>query len=73
MFGISNGELIVIFLIILTVVGPKRLPQIARVIGRILRYFKDGFQELNDAIEDEAPQEIKDEIRRLFSDKDTNI
>ncbi|MCM8774484.1 MAG: twin-arginine translocase TatA/TatE family subunit, partial [Candidatus Omnitrophica bacterium] len=43
MFGISNGELIVIFLIILTVVGPKRLPQIARIIGRIAQNRVGGF------------------------------
>lgn len=35
MFGISFGELILIGIVVLIVFGPKRLPEVARQIGKI--------------------------------------
>ena len=40
MFNIGPSELIVIFLVALIVVGPKRLPEIGRTIGKSLREFR---------------------------------
>ena len=36
MFGIGSSELIVIFIVALLVLGPKRLPEAARALGRAL-------------------------------------
>jgi TatA/E family protein of Tat protein translocase len=44
MFGIGPWELALIFLIILLLFGAKRLPDIARSIGRAVNEFKKGTQ-----------------------------
>jgi Tat protein translocase TatB subunit len=40
MFGIGMPELMVIFVIGLVVLGPKRLPELARSLGRSLAEFR---------------------------------
>lgn len=40
MFGFGASELIVIFFIAFLIIGPKKLPQVARVIGKGIREFK---------------------------------
>jgi sec-independent protein translocase protein TatA len=40
MFGLGMQELLVILVIALIVVGPKRLPEIAKALGRGLAEFK---------------------------------
>ncbi|MGH9085348.1 MAG: Sec-independent protein translocase protein TatB [Acidimicrobiales bacterium] len=56
MFNIGGGELIVIALIALIVLGPQRLPDAARQVGKTLgelRRISSGFQrELRDAFDD---------------------
>lgn len=42
MFGIGPPELIVIFLIILILFGAKRLPELARSLGRSINEFKNA-------------------------------
>ena len=55
MFNIGGGELIVILLIALIVLGPQRLPDAARQLGKAmgdLRRLSTGFQdEMKQAIE----------------------
>jgi Tat protein translocase TatB subunit len=40
MFGIGMTELLVIFVLALLVIGPKRLPEMARSLGRGLAEFR---------------------------------
>ena len=62
MFNIGGGELLVILVIALIVLGPEKLPDAVRRAGRIygeLRRMSSGFQaELRDAI-DEPIKEIR--------------
>jgi sec-independent protein translocase protein TatB len=60
MFNVGGGELLVILLVALLVLGPQRLPGAARQVGRVMgdiRRISSGFQqELRDALDaDEAP------------------
>lgn len=41
-FGIGPLELVIILLIVLVIVGPKRLPQMGRSLGASMREFKNG-------------------------------
>ena len=41
-FNVGPGELIVVLVIALIVLGPKRLPEVGRSIGNGLREFKDS-------------------------------
>ena len=41
-FNVGPGELIVVLVIALIVLGPKRLPEVGRSIGNGMREFKDS-------------------------------
>jgi len=51
MGNIGLQELVVIFIIALVVIGPKRLPEIGRALGEAVRAFQDALkgQSRNDA------------------------
>jgi TatA/E family protein of Tat protein translocase len=59
MFGIGMTELLVIFAIALVVLGPKKLPEIARSLGRGLAEFRRASSEMRreflDVSEDSRP------------------
>ena len=54
MFGIGFPELLMIMALALIVLGPKRLPDLARALGRGLSEFKRASDELKQTFADEA-------------------
>ena len=77
MFGsIGMPELLVIFLIALIVIGPKKLPEIGRAIGKGIAEFKRATQEIKESIEIEeedldisVPEDDVDSIAGTKQDK----
>lgn len=66
MFGsIGMPELILIFIVALIVVGPRKLPELGRTLGRSLSEFKRASHELRSTLE----EEIKLEERRASAPK----
>lgn len=53
MFGIGPGELAVIAGVALLVVGPKKLPELARAFGRSISEFKKGTREVTESVKRE--------------------
>jgi sec-independent protein translocase protein TatA len=51
-------ELVIVFVIALIVLGPKRLPEVGRSIGTSMREFKDAVSGAR--IEDEDEDEARD-------------
>jgi sec-independent protein translocase protein TatB len=52
-FGIS-GEMIFLFLLVLILFGPKKMPEIARQIARLLNEFRRASNEFRSQIESEV-------------------
>jgi sec-independent protein translocase protein TatA len=55
-FQIGPGELIIVLVIALIVLGPKRLPEVGRSLGKGMREFKESISGRDhDDEDDEAP------------------
>lgn len=72
MFDIGMPEMIVIFIVALLVVGPKKLPEIAKVLGKGLGELKKSFQDVKDTVQEEF-KESTSEIRDAVTDVQTRI
>lgn len=62
MFNIQGGELIIVLLLALVVLGPEKLPQAMRKAGQFyaeLRKMSSGFQEEFKAAMDEPVREVR--------------
>jgi sec-independent protein translocase protein TatB len=71
MFGIGMPEFLLIMAIALIVIGPKKLPDLAKALGKALGEFKKATSELKDSLEIDKPLS---DIKRSFNDlnKDFN-
>ena len=54
MFSVGFQEILVILLIALLVVGPKKLPELARMLGKGVAEFKKATRELQDVMVEES-------------------
>jgi sec-independent protein translocase protein TatA len=59
MFGIGTTELIVVFLVILLLFGGRKIPEIARGIGKGIREFKKAKDGIEDSLKEEEDKEKK--------------
>jgi len=65
MFGIGMPEMIVIMAVALIVIGPKKLPDLAKSLGRALGEFRKATNELKASI---AIEEDLDDVKKTFTD-----
>jgi len=70
MFDIGMQELIVVFIVILLVFGPKRAPELGRTVGKALAELKKSFQDVKKQVETEFKESTSDiqEARKSFED-----
>jgi sec-independent protein translocase protein TatA len=50
--NIGGGSLVLIILVVILLFGAKRIPELARGLGKGIREFKDATKEIQDDIEE---------------------
>ena len=61
MFGLGFHEILVIALIILLLFGGKKIPELMRGLGKGVKSFKEGMNEVTDLKKEVEQDEKKDE------------
>jgi sec-independent protein translocase protein TatB len=61
MLNVGPLELLVVLAVALIVVGPERLPELARSVGRVIRQFRDVQDEVRDMVSSSG---VGDDIRQ---------
>ena len=68
MFDVGFSEMLVIGLVALIVIGPERLPRVARTLGilagRLQRYVADVKADINREVELEELRKMKDSVQQ---------
>jgi sec-independent protein translocase protein TatB len=63
MFGLSFGEIVIIAVIALLLLGPDRLPDAAKTLGKGLREIRKATDDLKDQVEQEIYADAKKPAR----------
>src|SRR5258708_9997939 len=77
MFDIGFSELMLIAVIALVVIGPERLPRVARTLGhlagRLQRYVSDVKADINREIELDELRKMRDSMQQAASEMETSV
>ena len=77
MFDIGFSEMVVIGLVALVVLGPERLPRVARTLGhlagRLQRYVSDVKADINREMEIEDLKKMKDSMQEAATSFETSL
>lgn len=61
MFGLGMQEILILALIVLLFFGGKKIPELMRGLGKGVKSFKEGMNEVTDITKDEDKAEKKNE------------
>ena len=67
MFGVGMQEVIVILVVALIVIGPKKLPDLARALGRAIGEFKRAADDLKEDLDINGLKEERDRLVQEIS------
>jgi sec-independent protein translocase protein TatB len=65
MFGLGFGEILIVLVLALILLGPDKLPDAAKTLGKGLREFKKATDDLRGQFEGELYGESRPSIRKL--------
>lgn len=58
-FNLGPGELLLILAIALVVLGPKKLPEVGRSLGKGMREFKETLSNMSGSSDDDDDKHVK--------------
>jgi sec-independent protein translocase protein TatB len=77
MFDIGFSELLVIGVVALIVIGPEKLPRVARTVGhlagRLQRYVSDVKADINREIELDELRKMRDSMQKAASEMESSV
>jgi sec-independent protein translocase protein TatB len=77
MFDIGFSEMVIIAVLALVVIGPERLPRVARTVGHLLgrlqRYVSDVKADISREMELEELRKMKDSVQQTASDIENSV
>ena len=77
MFDIGFSELLVIGVVALIVIGPEKLPRVARtlghLVGRMQRYVSDVKADINREVELEELRKMRDSVQQAATSIETSV
>jgi len=68
-FGIGTGEILIILVIALIIVGPHKLPELAKMLGKGFTEFKKAADDLKDSVTTEIHIEKEKQKQKLIDRK----
>ncbi len=74
MFGLGMPEILLILAIALIVIGPQKLPEVAKTLGKAMGEFKRAAQNLKNSIDIETtikevkPEPVKNKLKDVITD-----
>ncbi len=70
MFGIGMPEMLLLLAVALIVVGPKKLPELAKSIGRSLGEFKKATRDIKESFD---PDNELSDVKKAFDDMNESV
>ena len=68
MLGIGMQEILIILVVALIVIGPKRLPELARTLGKGFAEFRKAADDLQETVRMDLQKEKHEEFRKKYPD-----
>ena len=69
LFNLGTGEIIVIVLVILLLFGGKKIPELMKGVGKGVKSFKQGLNEVEDEIKKASDDDTKGKSASNSADK----
>ena len=66
MLGIGMQEILIILVVALIVIGPKRLPEVARTLGKGLAEFRKATDDFQDAVRKDLERDRHEEFVKKY-------
>ena len=73
MLGIGMQEIIIILIVALIIIGPKKLPDLARALGRAMGEFRRAADDLKDNLDINGMKADKEKLMREITQNQLNL
>lgn len=75
MFGLGMSEIMLILALALIIIGPKKLPEVAKAVGKGYAEFKKALNDFKESVniseelKDEPKHPKKEELKEIYTEK----